>query len=304
MKTLYVIALAALVFQGVSASQIPPVGDDATLTYSRGQAIEPVFHGWTKNADGTFDLHFTYANRNWQQHLHIPVGPDNRIEPAPFGPDGGQPTYFYPRFNRWVFTVRVPADFGSKEVVWTITANGQTHRAHATLDPAYATDDFMIMHEFGNGDSDRERNRPRPTLRVEGDKTRTARVGQPVPLSAFADAPPPLTKRQRGGRGYGQPGNAGGDLVRGTAYGLYLAWLVYRGPGNQVTFDPPIPFKVWEDQRGGSPWSPDFVPPPIPEGNIWHHNVTFRQPGTYVLRAQARDGYSFRNEDVTFTVTP
>jgi hypothetical protein len=71
-----------------------------------------------------------------------------------------------------------------------------------------------------------------------------------------------------------------------------------------VTFDPPIPFKVWEDQRGGSPWSPNFRVPPVPQGNKWVHNVTFQKPGTYVLRAQAHDGFMFAQENVTVTVTP
>jgi hypothetical protein len=96
----------------------------------------------------------------------------------------------------------------------------------------------------------------------------------------------------------------GGDFVRGQARGLRLAWFVYRGPGKAVSFDPPIPFKVWEDQRGGSPFSPGWRPPPIPPGNKWVHNVTFQEPGTYVLRAQAHDGFQFMNEDITFTVTP
>jgi hypothetical protein len=78
---------------------------------------------------------------------------------------------------------------------------------------------------------------------------------------------------------------------------------VYRGSSGPVTFNPLIPFKVWEDQRGGSPWSPGWQPPPIPAGNKWIYNVTFAEPGTYVLRAQARDGFLFANEDVTFTVT-
>jgi hypothetical protein len=60
---------------------------------------------------------------------------------------------------------------------------------------------------------------------------------------------------------------------------------------------------MWEDQRGGSPWAPGWRPPPVPPGNKWVHNVTFREPGTYVIRAQVRDGYLFANEDLTFTVT-
>ena len=83
--------------------------------------------------DGELPIH----NRNWEEVLHVPVGPDNRIEPD--GPDRGQPTVFVPRrrFGRaverretMVFSVRVPSDWTSEdEVVWRVTANGRTDRA-------------------------------------------------------------------------------------------------------------------------------------------------------------------------------
>jgi hypothetical protein len=292
------VAIAMVGFQSPATSQ-GRVGDDATLTYTHGQSVAPVFHGWLENPDGTFDLYFSYINRNWQEELDIPISPDNTIQPAPFGPDGGQPTHFYPRSNRWVFAVRVPKDFGSKEIVWTLTSYGQTHRAYGSLNPGYAVDEFLIMHEFGNSLPGRKK----PTLKVEGERQRSARVGQPVPLVAVATDPNP-DLRSTGGGPQGGPGTVGGDFIRGQARGLRFAWLVYRGPAKAVKFDPPIPFKVWEDQRGGSPWSPGWQPPPIPPGNKWMHNVVFQQPGTYTLRAQANDGFQFANEDITFTVAP
>lgn len=296
---LLAVAMAMVLFQASGASQgLGRIGDDASLTYTHGQSVQPVFHGWMQNPDGSFDLYFSYINRNWQEEIDIPVGPDNNIQPAPFGPDGGQPTHFFPRVNRWQFAVRVPADFGSKEIIWTVTAHGQTHRAYGTLNPGYTVDEFLIMHEFGNS----LRGRKKPALQVEGEKQRTARVGQPVPLVAVATDPNPslLSTGSTGGQ---QPGAVGGDFVRGHARGLRLAWLVYRGPAAKVTFDPPVPFKVWEDQRGGSPWSPGWQPPPIPPGNKWVHTVTFHEGGTYVVRAQAHDGFQVTNENITFTVT-
>lgn len=297
---LFGVAMAIVAFEAPGASQgRGNFGEDASLTYTHRQSVEPVFHGWMPNPDGTFDLYFSYVNRNWQEELDIPVGTGNNIQPAPFGPDGGQPTHFYPRVNRWVFTVRVPKDFGSKEIIWSLTAHGETHRAYGSLNPGYAVDEFMIMHEFGRS----IRGRRRPALQVDGEKQRTARVGQPVPLIAAATDPNPPVPPSGCGAGF-DPGSMGGDLVRCTASGLRLAWFVYRGPATKVRFDPPIPFKVWEDQRGGSPWSPGWQPPPIPPGNKWIHNVTFQEPGTYVLRAQAHDGFQFTNENITITVTP
>lgn len=64
-----------------------------------------------------------------------------------------------------------------------------------------------------------------------------------------------------------------------------------------------MPFKVWEDQRGGSPWSPGWQPPPIPPDNRWVYHAIFQAPGTYVLRALAHNGSRFTVENVTFTVT-
>jgi hypothetical protein len=306
---LLAVAIAIVAFQVPGASQGLGRGEDQTVTYTRGQSVVPIFHGWMKNPDGTYDLYFSYINRNWQEELDIPIGPNNSVSPEPLGPDAGQPTHFYPRMNRWQFTVRVPADFGTKEIVWTLTSHGETHRAYGLLNPGYEVDEFLIMHEYGNS----IRGRKRPVLKVEGDKQRTLKVGQASQLVAVATDPNPALPSRRGGDPNGAlraansaelaPGPVGGDFVRSTARGLYLAWLVYRGSG-KVTFTPPIPFKVWEDQRGGSPWSPGWQPPPIPPGNKWVYDVTFREPGTYVLRAQARDGFLFANEDVRFTVTP
>lgn len=312
---LVALVMVLVVFQAPGASQSTAAGrgtETASLTYTRGQPVVPVFFGWKQNPDGTADMLFSYINRNWQEELDIPIGPDNNIQPAPFGPDGGQPTHFLPRVNRWQFGVRVPKDFGSKEIVWTLTSHGQTHRTYGTLNPGYLVDEFLIMFEFGNAEGPTaatDRVRPRPTLHVEGEDQRTVKVGQPTPLVAVATALPTpeagaiqgsLPPRRAAVPGTGAVGNAGGGR---SADGLRFAWYVYRGAG-KVTFDPSMPFKVWEDPRRGSPYSPGWRPPPVPPGNKWVHNVTFHQPGTYVLRAEAHDGYLFSHHNVTFTVTP
>src|SRR6267143_1739569 len=63
---------------------------NTNLTYSRGQSILPHYEGWVQNPDGSFDMSFGYLNQNWQEELDIPIGPDNNIEPEPFGRDAGQ----------------------------------------------------------------------------------------------------------------------------------------------------------------------------------------------------------------------
>ena len=63
--------------------------------------------------------------------------------------------------------------------------------------------------------------------------------------------------------------------------------------------------KTWTDSRAfaNSPWSPPFtIPEPPPDGK-WVTQVTFQEPGVYVLRAVASDGSLFTYENVTVTVT-
>ena len=177
-------------------------------TYSRGQNISPAFEGWEKNPDGSFNFLFGYMNRNWEEEIDVPIGPDNNIQPA--GPDQGQPTHFLPRRNRFVFRVRVPADFGDKEMVWTLTTKGKQEKAYATLRTDSFVDDVVIASETGSlgaGASSPEiRSNKHPEVKVEGDKTRTAKVGQPISITAIVtdDGIP----RRRGGFGGG--GSAGG----------------------------------------------------------------------------------------------
>ena len=100
-------------------------------SYSSGQNASPAFEGWEKNSDGSFNFLFGYMNRNWEEELNVPIGPDNNIEPG--GPDQGQPTRLLPRRNRFVFRVRVPADWGKQELIWTLTTKGKTEKAFASL---------------------------------------------------------------------------------------------------------------------------------------------------------------------------
>ena len=139
------------------------------LVYSGGQTVAPAFEGWEQNPDGSYNMVFGYFNRNLDEHLHVPIGPDNNLEPG--GPDRGQPTYFFPRRNRFHFKVRVPADFGDKELVWTLTTHGHTEKAYATLIPEYIIDKQLPMLDVGNFGRDPEGhdllNEP-PTVTLEG----------------------------------------------------------------------------------------------------------------------------------------
>src|SRR5262245_14818196 len=84
-------------------------GASAQTAFPSGQNIAPVYEGWEQNPDGSFNFLFGYFNRNFEEEIDVPIGPDNTIEPG--APDQGQPTHFYPRRSRFIFRIRVPKDF-------------------------------------------------------------------------------------------------------------------------------------------------------------------------------------------------
>ena len=114
------------------------------LQHARGELVAPVFEGWFRDDAGTLMLSFGYFNRNYEQELDIPTGPDNKIEPGPA--DQGQPTHFVPRRQWGAFAVPVAKDVEKrllaekKSVTWTLRANNQTVTIPANLGPAYAID--------------------------------------------------------------------------------------------------------------------------------------------------------------------
>jgi hypothetical protein len=293
---------------------LAPTGTGAQ-SYSSGQVVWPAFEGWEKNEDGSASFVFGYMNENWEEEIDVPIGPGNSIDPG--GPDRGQPTHFLPRRNRFIFRVRVPADFGEKEMVWTLTSQGKTQKAYATLRQDLFIENIDIMSEtgaLGAGSSNPELRADKPpVVRVEGEKTRTVKVGEPLTLVAVvSDDGVPRVRSQTQPV---PPSPAATERLRefslrppyrptvAKALGLYQSWFVYRGAG-KVTFDP-AQVKTWEDTRTGanSPWAPMWTAPPLaPEGR-YTARATFDAPGTYVLRARADDGALTGDDEITVTVT-
>jgi hypothetical protein len=312
-------------------------------SFTRGQNVSPAYEGWEEDADGTKYFLFGYMNRNWEEEVDVPVGPDNNLQPG--GPDLGQPTHFQPRRNRFMFRVRVPKNFtDADEMIWTLTTKGKTEKAYATTRTDYKIDDVVIASEtgaLGAGTSSPEmRANKRPVVKVEGNKQVTTKVGQPITLTAIVtDDGVPRRRGQGGpggpggGEGRGRQGGAEGRggpqnadpgnptagfitgqnrnpaynppsrITVGKANGLHLSWFVYRG-ATKVTFDPPQ-VKTWEETRAGgnSPWAPLWQPPALPADNKWTAQAVFAEPGTYVLRARADDGALYADEEITVTVT-
>ena len=86
------VVLTVLVLGGVSSR------GHGQETFASGKNIAPVYEGWEKNPDGSFNLVFGYFNRNWEEELDIAIGPDNTFEPGPG--DRGQPTHRLTRATR------------------------------------------------------------------------------------------------------------------------------------------------------------------------------------------------------------
>ena len=303
-----------------------------SLTYSSGQNISPAYEGWEQAPDGSRYFLFGYMNRNWEEEIDVPVGPDNGFNLGK--PDQGQPTHFLPRRNRFVFKVAVPAGFTDKdELIWTLTTKGKTEKAYATLRTDYQIDDVVKASEtgaLGAGTSSPEvrANKP-PVVKLEGPETRSVKAGQPLTLVTLV-TDDGIPKRRLSGLSGAAVANEGSvrdstaaapaagnpnaprrnmatvpptRVTVGKNVGLHLSWFVYRGTG-AVTFEP-VQIKPWEDTRTGanSPWAPVWVAPDMPADGKVAVQVSFVEPGTYILRGLADDGALTGSDEVTVTVT-
>lgn len=259
----------------------------AQVGFTHGLNPAPAYEGWERNPDGSFSLVFGFFNRNCQEVLHIPIGPDNNIEPG--GPDRGQPTSFFPGRGKFTFRVRVPADFGKNELVWTLTAHGKTEKAYATLRPEYILDKRIIMmNESSYGQRVGEGDNQYPVLTVEGDTRRVVKVGEPLQLNASAsDDGLPFARKDRNSTG-------------GPA--LVVGWFLYRGSLDDVAFDRE---HINPDFRTRDTRCPNASPTPeaptLRADGKFSVTATFKEPGTYVLRALARDRALKTTHDVTVT---
>jgi len=250
-------------------------GARAQVQYARGQNVAPTFEGWERNPDGSFSMVFGYLNRNYEEELDIPVGPENNLaigsEPAG---DHGQPTHFYPRRKRFLFRVPVPKDFDKQQrVVWTLTAHGKTDKANGWLQPEWELSADVMVENMGGGVPD-PNNKP-PSLTIAEIQPVTFPGSTTLTATATDDGLPKPYRRA--------PSNPDRDSQPRRPRGVDIKWILYRGPG-KVTFDPPGSSVVY-----GEPIN-------------FAAKVTFGAPGVYVLRAIANDGQLFTTRDVTINV--
>ena len=180
-----------------------------------GASITGAYEGWFDNADGTHTFLVGYYNRNTQQKLDMPIGPNNRIEPG--GPDLGQPTHFLPGRHTGMFIVTVPKEF-TPAAAADLDAHRQRRRPtafrsaciptttsarSASLDVGNTPPVLRLFDEKVDADPGSDCvARPRPS------RTTASRVDAlPLPLWADDDAKyssgtnAPMTQRAAAGRG-------------------------------------------------------------------------------------------------------
>ena len=283
---LLALAVAPLIAQSQST--------ELHVRFNSGQSIVPVYEGWERVPDGSFNMVFGYLNRNHVQELSITVGAQNGFDPGPA--DRGQPTYFYPRENHFLFKVNVPKDWDKKkELVWTIAANGKTEVARATLLDIWEIDKKVEVSNAGTGGGVQVSNeliaKDQPPV-VKIDPIARPRAGTPVTITASVtdDGIPPLNQKPRPQRTL-EPTLRGAppspvnvplpQRPRPVQGALSVLWQVYRGPA-KVTMDPDGYVKVVD-------------------GKV-EVKATFSKPGTYTIRAFGHDGLLRGPADVTVTV--
>jgi hypothetical protein len=263
----------------------------------RGEAIYAAFEGWGPTKDGKEVLLFGYYNRNQDQIIDIPIGPNNTIEPA--GPDLGQPTHFLTRRQYGVFAIEVPKDLGNKRYTWTINANGQKTQVNGWKNPPYWID-FYQNTANGNETPIMRFTENGPALQgpvVGWSQTLNAKVNEPLALNVWvtdkpSDQPegrggqPPATTTAdtrgrgadpaaagRGGRG-GAGGGGGGGRGNEPRGDVTILWQKYRGPGD-VKFS---------EERSLLFNKRD--PKLVMQGTT---QATFSQPGDYAILVTAND---------------
>lgn len=282
------VAAVVITAAASSAQQLPPINVKRTS----GQSIVPVFEGWERNDDGTFSLVFGYMNRNYTEGLSVPVGPNNRFESG--DADRGQPTYFYPRRHQFLFRVKVPKDWGEKELIWMLYVNGQTEKAYGSLKAVWELSrSVMVDNLHGNNNINLAALDKPPTLQIDPVPASVS-LASTLTLTGVAtdtDGIPPPSKPRARGLAVGRSDSDApapfmnvplAPPLRFPA-GLSAGWFVYRGPA-AVTFD----------VDGYKP---------VPPSGTFVTKATFSEPGTYVLRAVASDSMLETIAEFTVTVT-
>jgi hypothetical protein len=256
----------------------PPPPRLLTLNPPTGLPVIPIMEGWYANDDGSVTISFGYVNRNTDEVVNIPIGPNNHIEPAEF--NGMQPTHFDTNRHVGAFTITVPADRKDEDIWWHIK-----------------TGNHPVMKVPGRADSTAYEldRRPRPQGTIEptawlveggeqgagptgivGDFQGTAKVGVPVEMAVHTKD---NSVRDPEDPRFKEP------------LSLRLTWFKHQGPGS-VAFTRheahPLPAVAADGEEAAARTArptPEVVTLPQPEGTARIY-ATFSDPGEYIVRAR------------------
>jgi hypothetical protein len=258
---------AALVSCSMAYAQDPALPFEPS--HRSGASVTGAIEGWFPNDDGTFTILVGTYNRNLREPVDIPIGPNNKIEPG--GPDQGQPTHFRVGRSWGTLAIKVPKDFGTKSLTWTLTTDGITTTIPLDLKVLYRVAPYVDANDNTPpyiGFSESGPFKAGPPL--DNTESLNATVGTPLPLTVFVadsghpNALPGTPVSTRPGDNKKQP--------------ITIQWDTYRGP-TAAKFDNDKP----EVEKIDLP-----SPPPNTKFDAKASNTaTFSEPGQYVLTVQA-----------------
>ena len=263
--------------------------DPQNFMFNSGQTIQPFFDGWSRNDDGSFEMHFGYLNRNYVEELHVPVGAANRMTPGEA--DRGQPTYFYPRQNRRVFSATVPSDWGEQELIWQVTVNGEPYRAIGWLQPEWEIFASPFVRSEGTVE-----NEP-PTLAVEVPAGVTTGTRVTITASVTDDGLPPARSRGAGARATLPTFEVDPNQPTLPVNVPQVDLSVRRRPTRTRVEGVSV---TWTQLRGATGVTVEPIEEPA-EGTAGIA-VTFESSGDYLFKVQASDNRAVVTHDVTVTV--
>ncbi|HJN46077.1 MAG: hypothetical protein QGI10_00030 [Vicinamibacterales bacterium] len=240
---------------------------------AEGLPVSPFFEGWYENPDGSHTLSFGFFNRNREETLHIPHGPDNFLAPGEY--DGAQPTIFAPGRGTGVFTVTVPGGFDQDggRVVWTLRTGDQP--AHSV--PGKVGVEAYRLHHIPMGMGSLP-----PLLKLDPEGPEL--WGQ---MTLAGDARETATWST----GTNPVGSQTNPVVLTASVGTPLALTVWvadrQAPGSER--DPVGGGATWFTHAGpaAASLSEERIQPDAAAGGLATTTVTFDQPGEYVLRVRA-----------------
>lgn len=262
----------------VHAQQLPTISRPLGLRAPVGLPVIPIFEGAYENEDGSVTYSFGYLNRNTGEALEIPLGSNNRIEPAEYS--GMQPARFETRRHTGVFTITVPDSMRDGDVWWYIKTGeheelkvkGRRGALGYTLDkqprPAGSVAPLVAFSPDGPKGQD-----PMGLVSAEA---LTVKAGSPVTLTVNVE--------DASVRDLTDPRNIKGIPLR-------VSWYKHQGEG-QVTWErhstsePPPALSERQIARGAQQAGPDETQ--LSSGNgVASVIATFSQPGEYMIRTMA-----------------